>query len=185
MSSANAAHSATACPCLRMLCTGTCHGAVQFVQTAHPPKRQIRGRTPRVHKGFLATWRTNAIHERVIEHVSALLDSAEDRARVRVFTCGHSLGGAVASLASYDFVTRCGISPEQITCNTFGWCAVLRNASCSVQRISSNSQDLNCWRARPSLLACLQSTRWQSRVCSGLQRNGAQSLVRRHLLARS
>jgi predicted lipase len=93
---------------------------LQFLQTAHPPKRKYRGRTPRVHSGFLATWLANGINLRVIQHVKALVDSAQNRSSVRVITCGHSLGGAVATLAALDIVRLCSLSPEQVSCYTFG-----------------------------------------------------------------
>lgn len=93
---------------------------MQFLQTAHLPKRRHNGRTPRVHRGFLSTWLANGINERVIAHVSALLDSAADRGSVRLITCGHSLGGAVATLAAFDFARRCNLRPDQISCYTFG-----------------------------------------------------------------
>jgi predicted lipase len=93
---------------------------VQFLQTAHPPQRKFQGRTPRVHRGFLATWLANGIHERVMNHVKALLDSAQDRSAVRVLMCGHSLGGAIATLAAFDMVRICNLSPRQVSCYTFG-----------------------------------------------------------------
>ena len=37
-----------------------------------------------------------------------------------MLTCGHSLGGAVACLAAYDIVQRCGVNPGNISCITFG-----------------------------------------------------------------
>ena len=57
---------------------------LQFFQTAHHPKRRYRGRVPRVHQGFQESWVASGIRDRVLAHVSALLDSAEDRSAVQV-----------------------------------------------------------------------------------------------------
>ena len=40
--------------------------------------------------------------------------------QVKVMCTGHSLGGAVATLAAHDIVTFCGVAPERISCYTFG-----------------------------------------------------------------
>ena len=92
----------------------TTRRCVQFMQAAHPPARKVRGRTPRVHTGFLASWTGNGMRERVIEHMNALLDSSGDRAGVHVMCTGHSLGGAIASLAAIDFVRCCGLGRGQV-----------------------------------------------------------------------
>ena len=91
---------------------------MQFLQTAHPPRRRFKGRTPRVHQGFLATWQ--AISARVLAHIAALLDSAEDRAAVRIYCTGHSLGGAAASLAAVDLVRALGVASTAVKLYTFG-----------------------------------------------------------------
>ena len=87
---------------------------VQFLQMAHPPRRSKNGRVPRVHRGFQQTWQANGIRDRVLQHVSLLLSSAEDRGSVQVLTCGHSLGGAVATLAAFDIARECSLSPAQV-----------------------------------------------------------------------
>lgn len=93
---------------------------MQFSQTQYPPSAAPVHKRPRVHRGFLATWQANGIGERVVEHVRALLDAAPDRRRVRVLACGHSLGGAIASLAAIDLARRCALDPAQLSCYTFG-----------------------------------------------------------------
>jgi hypothetical protein len=57
---------------------------LQFLQTAHHPKRKANGRTPRVHVGFQESWLASGIRARVLEHIKALLSSAEDRSEVFV-----------------------------------------------------------------------------------------------------
>eukprot|EP00892_Ulva_mutabilis_P005823 jgi/Ulvmu1/3612/UM017_0024.1 len=92
----------------------------KFLQTAHPPRRRYKGRTPRVHRGFLSTWEANGTRTRVLAHISALLDSADDRSAVRVLCTGHSLGGAVAQLVSFDIARELGVSPRNIKVYTYG-----------------------------------------------------------------
>eukprot|EP00892_Ulva_mutabilis_P005824 jgi/Ulvmu1/3613/UM017_0025.1 len=104
----------------------------KFLQTAHPPRRKFKGRTPRVHQGFLATWRANGIRTRVLAHISALLDSADDRSAVRVLCTGHSLGGAVAQLASFDIARELGVSPRNIKVYTYG-CPRIGNHTLSAE----------------------------------------------------
>jgi pimeloyl-ACP methyl ester carboxylesterase len=73
---------------------------VQFLQTAHPPQRRFNGRTPRVHRGFLATWQANGVRDRVLAYIETLLGSHPDKSQVKIVCTGHSLGGAVATLAA-------------------------------------------------------------------------------------
>jgi predicted lipase len=89
---------------------------IQIAQVAHPPHASHHGRQCRVHRGFLATWTANGIDTRVLDFVRNLLASGEVRPKVLV--CGHSLGGAVASLAALDIARAC---PEVLLgCYTFG-----------------------------------------------------------------
>ena len=39
---------------------------------------------------------------------------------LQVLTCGHSLGGAVATLAAFDVVRDCGVPAANVGCYTFG-----------------------------------------------------------------
>ena len=95
---------------------------VQILQTPHPPRRRIQGRVPRVHRGFLRTWTVNSIDSEVLQFVGALL-AARPPAERKVVCCGHSLGGAVATLAAFDIARgACGVAvPESnVMCYTFG-----------------------------------------------------------------
>ena len=94
--------------------------ALQMFQTAHPPRRKFQGRVPCVHQGFLATWHAPAMRARVLPLVQELLAAAPHPERVRVLCTGHSLGGAVAQLASFDIVRDLGVTPDRISCYTFG-----------------------------------------------------------------
>eukprot|EP00892_Ulva_mutabilis_P005825 jgi/Ulvmu1/3614/UM017_0026.1 len=112
----------------------------RFLQTAHPPKRKFKGRTPRVHSGFLATWRANGIRTRVLAHIAALLDSADDRSAVRVLCTGHSLGGAVAQLASFDIARELGVSPRNIKVYTYGCPRIGNHAfACEVCQVAPDT----------------------------------------------
>jgi Lipase (class 3) len=107
---------------------------VQFLQTAHPPKRRFGGRTPRVHRGFLATWQANGVRDRVLAYIETLLASHPDRGQVKVMCTGHSLGGAVATLAAADIARRCDISKTNIMCYTFGCPRVGAQRACARAR---------------------------------------------------
>ena len=86
----------------------------------HPPKRRWHGRVPRVHRGFYNTWTSNGTRDAVLSHVRTLLAAAPDPSAVRVATCGHSLGGAVASLAAFDIGRELRVPPARLQCYTFG-----------------------------------------------------------------
>lgn len=66
---------------------------MQFLQTAHPPARKFKGRVPRVHRGFHATWAANGLSARILSYVQRLLASHPDpksvkaRALVDVLCC--------------------------------------------------------------------------------------------------
>ena len=93
---------------------------VQFLQTPHPPARKYKGRIPRVHQGFLATWHAHGVYDAVLALVGDLLSAAPTPGAVRVLCTGHSLGGAVAQLASFDIVRELGLCPDRVSVYTFG-----------------------------------------------------------------
>jgi len=93
---------------------------LQFLQTPHPPARKFRGRTPCVHQGFLTTWRATGVHDQVLSLLRDLLAAAPNPDAVRVLCTGHSLGGAVAQLASFDIARELGVPPAMMSVYTFG-----------------------------------------------------------------
>jgi Lipase (class 3) len=102
---------------------------LQVLQCAHPPQREFRGRVPRVHSGFHACWHGSSVREPVLQCIcdaaAARTDSSKDAAAaaaegMRVLACGHSLGGAIASLAAMDAVRECGVDSQRVVCYTFG-----------------------------------------------------------------
>ena len=93
---------------------------MQFLQMAYTPEG---GSTDdraqqRVHRGFAQSW--YSIKEPVLALVGRVVRGATDPATVRVTACGHSLGGAISTLAAYDIACRFQLRPDQIQCYTFG-----------------------------------------------------------------
>ncbi|BDA45987.1 probable lipase at C-terminar half [Coccomyxa sp. Obi] len=61
------------------------------------------GRRPMVHKGFWRSWSAHGVRDRVLDFLRKLLaDSKLAPADWHVYLTGHSLGGALATLAAYD-----------------------------------------------------------------------------------
>lgn len=91
-------------------------------RAAHPPERgkYFLGSQPMVHRGFLETWQTSGLKADVMELLKEIMSANPEKdAPWRVLTTGHSLGGALAHLASYDIAKQEG-SHAKLTCITFG-----------------------------------------------------------------
>ncbi|DBB09212.1 TPA: hypothetical protein ACH3X3_007798 [Trebouxia sp. C0006] len=82
----------------------------------------LPGGRPAVHRGFLNSWRANGLNQRVKQRVWDILYSKDvDRSNVKVLCTGHSLGGALASLAAFDIRRHCPcLKPMDVSCYTFG-----------------------------------------------------------------
>ncbi|KAL0035255.1 hypothetical protein WJX79_008828 [Trebouxia sp. C0005] len=82
----------------------------------------LPGGRPAVHRGFLNSWRANGLNQRVKQRVWDILYSKDvDRNNVKVLCTGHSLGGALASLAAFDIRRHCPcLKPMDVSCYTFG-----------------------------------------------------------------
>ncbi|GMH41168.1 hypothetical protein BSKO_09078 [Bryopsis sp. KO-2023] len=94
---------------------------LQLWRVPHFPKRSSNFmRThPLVHRGFIKSWK--ALNDRIIAKVDKIMDSGGfDVGNARVLVTGHSLGGALAVLASLDMAVHCGIDKRRITCYTYG-----------------------------------------------------------------
>jgi hypothetical protein len=63
---------------------------IQAWRAVHPPSRGSCWRRPLVHEGFLKSWHTNGLAERVIDRVRSILKSSEvDVAEARVIVTGN------------------------------------------------------------------------------------------------
>jgi hypothetical protein len=90
----------------------------------HPPARGQWWATTRpfVHQGFLRSWQASGFQKKVIDRISEIILSLKDKNKnVRVFVTGHSLGGALATLAAHDIATAVKCLPKMnLTVYTFG-----------------------------------------------------------------
>ncbi|KAK9813803.1 hypothetical protein WJX73_010334 [Symbiochloris irregularis] len=91
---------------------------------AHLPHKLLTMRaSPAVHNGFLKSWRANDLHLQVLDMVKDIVKNSLEVSgeHVKIYLTGHSLGGALATLAAHDL--RKGIpelSSADIICYTFG-----------------------------------------------------------------
>ncbi|KAK9807443.1 hypothetical protein WJX73_007832 [Symbiochloris irregularis] len=77
---------------------------LQAYPTLHLPKRGNLLQRPKVHTGFQKCWTRNAFHETVKARIIEMLNSGElERGNVKFYVTGHSLGGALATLAAFSF----------------------------------------------------------------------------------
>jgi pimeloyl-ACP methyl ester carboxylesterase len=131
---------------------------MQFLQTAHPPTASHGrgGGRPGVHRGFLSSWTKSGLTACVLQHISQLLDSAADRGAVRIVATGHSLGGAIATLAALDVMRQCKVGPQQVACYTFGCPRVgahVAHRVLSVQEPVSHAES-TCFGTKASTCRC-------------------------------
>ena len=85
-----------------------------------PPRRRWRGRTVRVHAGFIKAWTQNGFSKKVLDRVKEIeaLPGRASGVPLRFWVTGHSLGGALAVLASHALHSE--FPGSTITCYTFG-----------------------------------------------------------------
>eukprot|EP00172_Hildenbrandia_rubra_P001245 Plantae.Rhodophyta-Hildenbrandia_rubra.ctg17902.p1 GENE.Plantae.Rhodophyta-Hildenbrandia_rubra.ctg17902~~Plantae.Rhodophyta-Hildenbrandia_rubra.ctg17902.p1 ORF type:complete len:675 (-),score=48.16 Plantae.Rhodophyta-Hildenbrandia_rubra.ctg17902:792-2816(-) len=88
------------------------------------------------HKGFALAY--TSISGRVMEKVKALYDERERP----VYLTGHSLGGALAVIGSFDLFLKLGLEPNELFVSSFG---APRVANASFRRIY-NERVPNHWR---------------------------------------
>ena len=80
-------------------------------------------RAPMVHSGFYNAFVSSGIDVAVGDFVKCLVDDMRAEGGgddVKVLTCGHSLGGALAQLCAHAIAQSCCLPPASISCYTFG-----------------------------------------------------------------
>ncbi|KAA6429424.1 MAG: hypothetical protein FRX49_00818 [Trebouxia sp. A1-2] len=81
---------------------------LQAWRIAHPPMRGTNwlGTRPLVHVGFLKSWLAGGLKHKVVSHILEAVRQCKQESRsdqpVKIFVTGHSLGGALATLAAFD-----------------------------------------------------------------------------------
>ncbi|KAK9843872.1 hypothetical protein WJX84_004447 [Apatococcus fuscideae] len=87
----------------------------------HPPVRGSKWRhtRPVVHAGFLASWHRNNFHTTLLDLIwREILQERMPEKQPHVIVTGHSLGGALATLAAFDIAKELALT--QISVVTFG-----------------------------------------------------------------
>jgi hypothetical protein len=111
--------------CLTAMPAVTLHDSAHADAAAAAPKERF-GDRPAVHKGFMHTWSHGRLNARVVSFIVQRVRAAaaaRGGAPPHVLLCGHSLGGALATLAAMDFREACGaaaLPPPPLTVLTFG-----------------------------------------------------------------
>ncbi|KAL0042227.1 hypothetical protein WJX77_006708 [Trebouxia sp. C0004] len=101
---------------------------LQAWRIAHPPMRGTNwlGTRPLVHVGFLKSWLAGGLKHKVVSHILEAIrqckqESGSDQP-VKIFVTGHSLGGALATLAAFDIRRHLSDnmhSNAEVVCYTF------------------------------------------------------------------
>lgn len=93
------------------------------------------GRRPLVHSGFVESYESSGIKRKILQLVMSLFASGEVvKAETRVFTTGHSLGGALASLCSGASSAVCVASCFEAASRTRDGCPWPRGACAALVR---------------------------------------------------
>ena len=72
----------------------------------------------RVHRGFYNAWKRHGYSERVLNRVDSIFEGMRNRSNTTFLLTGHSLGGALATLAAHDI--KCRFPEHHVTVYTYG-----------------------------------------------------------------
>lgn len=104
------------------------------------------GHMPKVHSGFQASYESSSTKSKILMLLLSLLESGTvDVSRVKVYTCGHSLGGALAALCASAH------PPPPLRCVQHSACPMARTTS---RRCGERCQSVRAPRAVDIARSC-------------------------------